>query len=167
MVIRQNLVIVQSQKKIFFVVVHVSTVGICRYHIRKSANHAAKSHPGIGAVGLAMARFFHPSQKNRDKWPHEERRLLAGVLVTGEGVRRVQHKDQMCYLVRINNINNSTIRRDNGDSNGKGATGNKVNNDGNSAMGNNIDDDVDGAPGDGDDDNDNGATGCNNKDDVK
>ena len=64
---------------------------------------------GIGAVGSAMARFFHPSQKIREKWPNEERRRLAGVLVTGEGIRRVQQKDQMCYLVCIDDIDDSTI----------------------------------------------------------
>ena len=64
---------------------------------------------GVGAIGSSMARFFHPSQKIREKWPHEERRRLAGVLVTGEGIWRVHHKDQMCYLVRINDINDSTI----------------------------------------------------------
>ena len=31
------------------------------------------------------------------------------MLVVGEGVRRVQHKDQMCYLVRIGDINHSTL----------------------------------------------------------
>jgi hypothetical protein len=31
------------------------------------------------------------------------------VLVTGKGIRRVQHKNKMCYLVRIPEINDSTI----------------------------------------------------------
>jgi hypothetical protein len=31
------------------------------------------------------------------------------VLVTGEGIRRVQHKDQMCYLVCIPEFDDSTI----------------------------------------------------------
>jgi hypothetical protein len=56
-----------------------------------------------------MARFFHPSAKIREKWPQNNKRRLFGVLVTGEGIRRVQHKNQMCYLVRIPEINNSTI----------------------------------------------------------
>ena len=57
---------------------------------------------GIGAIGSAMARFFHPSQTIRDKWPQDDKRRLAGLLVVGEGVQWVQHKDQMCYLVHIN-----------------------------------------------------------------
>jgi hypothetical protein len=46
-----------------------------------------------------MARFFHPSAKIREKWPQNDKQRLFGVLVMGEGIRRVQHKDQMCYLV--------------------------------------------------------------------
>ena len=64
---------------------------------------------GIGASGTAMARFFHPSAKIREKWPQNDKKRLFGVLVTGEGVRRVQHKDQMCYLVRVPKIDDSTI----------------------------------------------------------
>ena len=51
-----------------------------------------------------MARFFHPSQAIRDKWPNDDKRRLAGVLVTGEGMRRVNHREQMCYLVRIDDV---------------------------------------------------------------
>jgi hypothetical protein len=66
--------------------------------------------PGsIGAIGSAMARFFHPSQKNWDKWPQNDKCRLKGVLVVGKGVWRVQHKDQMCYLVCIGDINDGTI----------------------------------------------------------
>jgi hypothetical protein len=64
---------------------------------------------GIGASGTAMARFFHPSAKIREKWPQNDKKRLFGVLVTGEGIRRVQHKNQMCYLVRIPEIDDSTI----------------------------------------------------------
>ncbi len=63
---------------------------------------------GIGATDTAMARFFHPSAKIREKWPQHDKRCLFGVLVTGEGVRKVQHKNQMCYLVRISEIDDST-----------------------------------------------------------
>jgi hypothetical protein len=63
----------------------------------------------IGASGTAMARFFHPSAKIREKWPQNNKRRLFDVLVTGEGIRRVQHKNQMSYLVRIPKIDNSTI----------------------------------------------------------
>jgi hypothetical protein len=64
---------------------------------------------GIRAVGSAMARFFLPSQKNWDQWPQNNKRHLDGVLVVGKGIRWIRHKDQMCYLVRIGNIDNSTI----------------------------------------------------------
>ena len=63
----------------------------------------------IGASGTALARFFHPSAKIREKWPQNDKRRLFGVLVMGEGIRRVQHKDQMCYLVCIPEIDDSTI----------------------------------------------------------
>ena len=56
-----------------------------------------------------MAWFFHPSAKIREKWPQIDKRRLFDVLVTGKGIRKVQHKDQMCYLVRIPEINDSTI----------------------------------------------------------
>jgi hypothetical protein len=42
---------------------------------------------GIGASGTAMARFFHPSAKIREKWPQNYKHRLFGVLVTGEGIR--------------------------------------------------------------------------------
>ena len=64
---------------------------------------------GIGAVGTAMARFFHPSQKIREKWPQDDKRRINGALVVGEGVRRIRHKDQMCYLVRIGDIDDNTV----------------------------------------------------------
>jgi hypothetical protein len=61
---------------------------------------------GIGAVGSAMARFFHPSKKIHDTWPQDDKRRVEGVLVVDEGIRKIRHKDQMCYLVRINEIEN-------------------------------------------------------------
>ena len=68
----------------------------------------ARALPGsIGAVGTDMARFFHPSQKNREKWPQDDKRRIHGVLVVGEGVRWIHHKDQMCYLVRIGDIDDN------------------------------------------------------------
>ena len=33
---------------------------------------------GVGAVGSAMAWFFHTSQPIRDKWSHNEKRSLTG-----------------------------------------------------------------------------------------
>jgi hypothetical protein len=64
---------------------------------------------GIGATGSAMARFFHPSKKIREKWPHDEKRRLTGVLVVGEGKRHVNKKEHLCYLVRIPEIDDGTI----------------------------------------------------------
>jgi hypothetical protein len=58
----------------------------------------------VGGVGSAMARFFHPSQPIRDKWPHDEKRRLTGVLVTGEVTRRIARTDQLCYRVCITEI---------------------------------------------------------------
>ncbi len=48
---------------------------------------------GIRASGTAMAWFFHPSTKIREKWPQNNKRSLFGVLVMGKGIRRVQHKN--------------------------------------------------------------------------
>lgn len=64
---------------------------------------------GVGASGSGMARFFHPSKKIREQWPNNEKRRLTGVLVTGEGMRHVNKKEQMCYLVRIPEIDDGTI----------------------------------------------------------
>ena len=63
---------------------------------------------GIRAVGSAMARFFHPSQKIRDQWPNDDKRRLTDVLVTGEATRAVRHKQQLCYLVCIPEIDDGT-----------------------------------------------------------
>jgi hypothetical protein len=55
-----------------------------------------------------MAYFFHPSAKIREKWPNDDKRRLTGVLVTGEGTWPVRHKQQPCYLVCIQEIDNGT-----------------------------------------------------------
>ena len=52
------------------------------------------------------ARFFHPSKKIRDKWPQDDKRRLKGVLVVDKGIWKIRHKDQMCYIVRINKVEN-------------------------------------------------------------
>ena len=62
----------------------------------------------VGGVGSTMAWFFHPSQPIRDKWPHDEKRRLTGVFVTGEVMRHITQKDQLCYRVRITEINDGT-----------------------------------------------------------
>jgi hypothetical protein len=63
---------------------------------------------GIGTLGPVKARFFHPSDKIRVKWPQDNKRLLENVLIIGEGQRRVNKKDQWCYIVRIPKINNGS-----------------------------------------------------------
>ena len=65
---------------------------------------------GIGAVGSAKARFFHPSAKIRERWSNEQGTLrLSGVLVTGKATHRVNRKQQICYERRIPEIDDGTI----------------------------------------------------------
>ena len=61
---------------------------------------------GVEAVGSAMARFFHPSKKICDTWPQDDKLRVKGVLVVDKGIQKIHHKDQMCYLVCINEIEN-------------------------------------------------------------
>ena len=65
---------------------------------------------GIGVVGSTMAHFFHPSQKIRDKWPNDDKRRLTGVIVTGEATWHVNvnHKQQLCYLICLQEIDDLT-----------------------------------------------------------
>ena len=63
---------------------------------------------GIGAVGSAMARFFQPSKKIRELLPNNDKRRLTGVLVTGKATQPVRHKQQLCYLICIQEIDNVT-----------------------------------------------------------
>jgi len=55
----------------------------------------------VGAIGSAMARFFHPGERIRERWPSETRHRVTGAVITGEGERRVGQRQQMCYLVTI------------------------------------------------------------------
>lgn len=48
-----------------------------------------------------MARFFHPGERIRERWPSESRHRVTGAVITGEGERRVGQRQQMCYLVTI------------------------------------------------------------------
>ena len=50
---------------------------------------------------MAMARFFHPGERIRERWPSESRHRVTGAVITGEGERRVGQRQQMCYLVTI------------------------------------------------------------------
>ena len=56
---------------------------------------------GIGAIGSGASRFFHPGERIRERYPAEAKGRVTGAAITGEGMRRVARKMQMCYLVRI------------------------------------------------------------------
>ena len=65
---------------------------------------------GIGALGSAQARFFHPSANIREKWPNEyQKKRLTGVVITGKGTHRVNRKDQLCYECSIPEIDGTTF----------------------------------------------------------
>ena len=62
---------------------------------------------GIGALGSAQARFFHPSVKIREKWPNDHKRLrLKRVVVTGKEMFRISRRDQLAYKCRNVEIDN-------------------------------------------------------------
>jgi hypothetical protein len=63
---------------------------------------------GIGALGSAKARFFHPNARIREQWPNDYKRELTQVLVIGEGQRTVNRREQWCYIVRIPEIDDGT-----------------------------------------------------------
>jgi hypothetical protein len=69
------------------------------------SSHAA----GIGALGSAPARLFHPSAKIREKRPNDDKHRLEGVLITGEGTFRVNQKMQQCYCVHINDFDDGFV----------------------------------------------------------
>jgi hypothetical protein len=55
-----------------------------------------------------MARFFQPSKKIRELSSNNDKRRLTGVLVTGKATQPVRHKQQLCYLICIQEIDNGT-----------------------------------------------------------
>jgi len=60
------------------------------------------THPGgVGAIGSAATRMFHPGATIREHYPGDLRGRINGVVVTGEGMRLVRHTMKMCYLVSI------------------------------------------------------------------
>ena len=62
---------------------------------------------GIGALGSAQARFFHPIAKIREKWPNDHKRLSVEiVVVTGKELFRISRRDQLAYKCRIAKIDN-------------------------------------------------------------
>ena len=65
---------------------------------------------GIGAVGSAPARFFHPSKDIRAKWPNDHsKKRLSGVIVLGQGQLMINRKLQKTYEVRIPELDNSVV----------------------------------------------------------
>eukprot|EP00957_Ditylum_brightwellii_P061877 4696159-Ditylum_brightwellii.AAC.1 len=71
----------------------------------------AKSKPGgIGAKGSVCARFFHPGQNIRDKWPNTHcTHCVSDTLIVRKGIHRVQKKDQLCYECQILDIDDNAI----------------------------------------------------------
>ena len=60
---------------------------------------------GIGALGSAQARFFHPSTNIREKWPNDHKRLrLERVFVTGKELFCISRKDQVANKCCISKI---------------------------------------------------------------
>ena len=64
---------------------------------------------GVGALGSAPARFFHPSAKIREKFPNDDKHRLKGVVIMGQGTFKVNRRQQECYCVRINQFDDGTI----------------------------------------------------------
>jgi hypothetical protein len=90
------------------VVVQYPLVGIrsyCTNSLVMSEFHHATNRPP-----RQHSRFFHPSKKIRDQWPNNDKRCLTGVLVTGKALQpvTVRHKQQLCYLVHIQEIDDGT-----------------------------------------------------------
>ena len=57
---------------------------------------------GIGALGSAQARFFHPSAKIREKWPNDHKRLrLERVFLNGKELFHISRRNQFAYKCRI------------------------------------------------------------------
>ena len=64
----------------------------------------AKRLGGIGAIGSASSRFFHPGDRVREHYPTDTRMRVTGAVVTGEGQRKVRHEMKLCYLVSIPDV---------------------------------------------------------------
>ena len=70
----------------------------------------AKKKGGVGAKGSAKARFFHPGEAIRKRWPNQHQTIrVSEALVVGKGVHRVNRKDQMCYECCLPEIDDNTI----------------------------------------------------------
>ena len=67
----------------------------------------ARKRGGIGALGSAQARFFHPNATIREKWPNDQKVLRSErVFVTGKELFHILWKDQVAYKYRIPDIDN-------------------------------------------------------------
>ena len=65
---------------------------------------------GIGAVGGALAKYFHPSAAIRAKWPNDyQKRRLENVIIVGKGLANINHRSQISYQCRIAEIDNNTV----------------------------------------------------------
>ena len=64
----------------------------------------AKRLGGIGAIGSASSRFFHPGDRVREHYPTDTRMRVTGAVITGEGQRKVRHEMKLCYLVSIPDV---------------------------------------------------------------
>ncbi len=62
-----------------------------------------KTHRGgIGAIGLANASFFHPSEQIRAKFPNTwKKERLTNCTIIRDGIQRVNRRDQRCYFVNV------------------------------------------------------------------
>ena len=69
----------------------------------------ARKHGGIGALGSAQARFFHPIAKIIEKWRNDHKRLrLERVVVTGKEMFRISRRYQLAYKCRIAEIDDGS-----------------------------------------------------------
>ena len=56
---------------------------------------------GIGVIGLAASRLFHPGDKVHEKYPNDTRLRCVNVVITGKGSRRIKNQMKLWYLVSI------------------------------------------------------------------
>ena len=64
---------------------------------------------GIGSLGSAQARFFQLSEKIREKWPSDHKRLrLERVVVNGKELFHILQRDQVAYKCRIAEIDDAS-----------------------------------------------------------
>lgn len=65
---------------------------------------------GVGAVGSAKARFFHPSAPIREQWPNTHGTArLSGVRLTGKEPHDVNRREQLCYACEIPELPHRTF----------------------------------------------------------